>query len=572
MSKETALADGALIVTARHLKLFSLDDLAHAPSEVTFANKGTEHKFTARPSRLHLGEDGGALFGHAAEDAASELVSNSTEDRRAPKKFFLNMFKDSAKLARGAVSVLLAAGLVVALMIDPTASIRCQAVFAAFSTPSETYPLNFHADDFQGGLLRSVHVSSGSPDSHVVFGISAFNWSHDPLLKETFIGGVNVGGLLCYAKELIKAGETYLLNRESAGDVVLFFLKVEVDGVDVYVPFKRVHAVPPVEMERHALITTYFSREEGLDDETMWRSLAALARPVRPRSAASLASGYGTAAPVPVGGSLGFNYGRVCAVCYKECSGLFVPGPDAPKGPVMCPSCVLGKDALRHYVRCPRDKCAECPHGYAKVTGASGKQLCGPCGNGCPGFQPKYLADRCLIAGCGRTKCYVEVNSSGGPGYCPEHVPNKVHWRNRIATNHDGTLRVRYARAKLKLSDDGLTQEQEEGLLGGPRALASFYRRAHAGEFSVVSWRDVADMLTKEYHYGVPRLLFEDLEDISDEEWTRLSSGRYETRYRRLVALLADEVGIGEFKEAQKRKKADAKAAEKVAKKRKAAT
>lgn len=110
--------------------------------------------------------------------------------------------------------------------------------------------------------------------------------------------------------------------------------------MDVYVPFKRVHAVPPVEMERHALITTYFSRAEGLDDETVWRSLAALVRPVRPRSAASLAFGAGATAPVPVGGSLGFNYGQNCAVCHKRCrSRLFVPGSDAPKGPVMCGSC-----------------------------------------------------------------------------------------------------------------------------------------------------------------------------------------------------------------------------------------
>lgn len=226
MSEKTARADGALIITPRDLKLFSLDNRAHAPSEVTFADNGTEHKFTATPSRLRLGEDGGALFGHAAEDAASQLVSNATEDRRAPQKTFLNMFRDSAKLARGAVDVLLAAGLAVALMIDATAGVRSQTVFAAFSThSSKEYPLNFHADDFKGGLLRSVHVSSGSPDSHVVFGISAFNWSNDPLLKETFIGGVNVGGLLCYAEELIKAGETYLLNREGAGDVVLFFLK-----------------------------------------------------------------------------------------------------------------------------------------------------------------------------------------------------------------------------------------------------------------------------------------------------------------------------------------------------------
>lgn len=136
---------------------------------------------------------------------------------------------------------------------------------------------------------------------------------------------------------------------------------------------------------------------------------------------------------------------------------------------------------------------------------ASGKQLCGLCGNGRPDFLPKYLGDRCLIAGCGNHKYYVEVNSSGGPGYCSECVPDKVHWRCASYTNYDGTLRAsRKSRAKLKLSDDCLTLEQEEGLLGGPLALASFYRRAHAGEFSVVSWREVADVLGKEYHYKFP--------------------------------------------------------------------
>lgn len=579
VSVQDAKATGAPIIGPEQLAPLDKRTPSDAPSEVTFGVGGKSHKFTARPSHLHLDPKGEAktLFGRNAEAAAAKLVADET--RRgwpSENKVVLDVGRDAADLDRNAAGVLRGAAAAVARSIDAKATIRSQRVFATTGGPSSVArPMDFHVDDFQGGLLRSVHVSRDSCDSYVEFGIAAFDWYNHPLQKDTFIGGVNVGGLLSYAKELIEAGETYLLNREGAGDVALFFLKVTVDGVDVCVPFKRVHAVPRVHKTRHAIITTYFSRAEDLDDKTVYDSLAAKAQPLRSRDA----PGVAFAPPPPVAdASWDFSCGRRCKCCEKETSNLFVPRDGAPKDSdkTLCRECVAAKNVLDYYQRCLTDRCAECYDGFACFRDASGRQLCGWCCDGRLGYYPKSVGKRCLTKGCGLMKHYVRKNTIGGVGWCRKCVPDKVEWRNTMNTHPDGTSKARAAGPRQRsFKDDDLTEIDELRLLGGKRALDDFMRRVEAGELSIGNWRYVRLVLNMEYHYNVPRLILEDLnriEPYSDADWKTLSRNK-ERMWKKLTDDLCEEFeGNDAYEAAQKRRRDEAKAAKTPASKRRKAS
>ena len=481
---EDAKATGAPIIEPEQLAPLDKRTKADAPREITFDVGGEHHEFTAKPPHLHLGskDEAKTLFGRDAEAAAAQLVADETTERGwgSRNSFVLDLGRDAAKLARDAAGVLRGAAAAVARSIHATAKIRSLRVFASTTGPSSMGPaMGFHVDDFQGGLCRSVHVSRDGPDSCVEFGITAFNWHNKPLLNDTFIGGVNVGGLLSYAKALIGAGETYLLNREGAGDAVLFFLKLNVDGVDVCVPFKRVHAVPRVHTTRHAIITTYSCLAEDLDDKTVYDSLAAMAQPLRPRDAPGPAF---APPPVSVDDDVLYVCREHCDDCEKRTPSVFVPRHGA--GATLCAACVAAKNVLDEYQRCLPDKCAECYGGCAKFRDASGRQLCGECCDGRAGYYPKFVGDRCLIEGCGLKKAYVRMNAIGGGGFCWKCVPDKVEWRNQFSTDPDGTAKAPRQRT---FNDDDLTDVDIRRLLGGKPALADFMSRAAAGEFSVVN-------------------------------------------------------------------------------------
>ena len=572
VSVEDAKADGALIITEEELARFDKRTKADAPREITFDVGGEHHEFTAKPPHLHLGskDEAKTLFGRDAEAAAAQLVADESTERGwgSRNSFVLDLGRDAAKLARDAAGVLRGAAAAVARSIHATAKIRSLRVFASTTGPSSMGPaMGFHVDDFQGGLCRSVHVSRDGPDSCVEFGITAFNWHNKPLLNDTFVGGVNVGGLLSYAKALIGAGETYLLNREGAGDAVLFFLKLNVDGVDVCVPFKRVHAVPRVHATRHAIITTYSCLAEDLDDKTVYDSLAAMAQPLRPRDAPGPAF---APPPVSVDDDVLYVCREHCDDCEKMTPSVFVPRHGA--GATLCAACVAAKNVLDEYQRCLPDKCAECYGGCAKFRDASGRQLCGECCDGRAGYYPKFVGDRCLIEGCGLKKAYVRMNAIGGGGFCWKCVPDKVEWRNQSSTDPDGTAKAPRQRT---FNDDDLTDVDELRLLGGKRALDDFMRRVAAGELSIGSWRYVQIVLTREYHFNVPRLILEDLnriEPYSDADWKTLSRNK-ERMWKKLTDDLCEEFGGNDaYEDAQKRRRDEAKAAKTPASKRRKAS
>ena len=352
-----------------------------------------------------------------------------------------------------------------------------------------------------------------------------------------------------------KKTSALLVPREGAGDAVLFFLKLNVDGVDVCVPFKRVHAVPRVHTTRHAIITTYSCLAEDLDDKTVYDSLAAMAQPLRPRGEAGVAF-----APPPVVDDDDVLYvcREHCDDCEKRTPSVFVPRHGA--GATLCAACVAAKNVLDEYQRCLPDKCAECYGGCAKFRDASGRQLCGGCCDGRPGYYPKREGMRCLTEGCCLRKYYVRKNAIGGVGWCRKCVPDKVGWRHACNTNPDGSARYTGPRQRT-LNDDDLTDVDMRRLLGGKPALDDFMRRAHAGEFSVVNWKSVRDVLNRQYHYNVPRLILEDLDRIKEAAWKTLDSGPRQRLWERLAESLEIEVGEAAFTDAQKRRRDEAKAA-----------
>ena len=256
---------------------------------------------------------------------------------------------------------------------------------------------------------------------------------------------------------------------------MLFIVRIELeDGSEVFVPFKRFHAVLPVERERRALVTTY--GKTPLDSKQAREALVAVATVVQPAPAAPLASGRDDAERVTFGEDRadGFGCGHTCDCCQKKYTNLFVPREGA--GAALCAACVAAENVMDKYERCLRDRCAECYDGCAKFRDASGRQLCGECCNGRLGYYTKCVGERCLTEGCCLRKYYVRKNVIGGAGYCSKCVPDEVEWRHQDKTNPDGTSKVPRQRS---LDDDDLTEIDELRLLGGKRALDDFMRRAH---------------------------------------------------------------------------------------------
>ena len=301
-----------------------------------------------------------------------------------------------------------------------------------------------------------------------------------------------------------------------------------------------------------------------MDDKTVYDSLAAMAQPLRPRDAPGPAF---APPPVSVDDDVLYVCREHCDDCEKMTPSVFVPRHGA--GATLCAACVAAKNVLDEYQRCLPDKCAECYGGCAKFRDASGRQLCGECCDGRAGYYPKFVGDRCLIEGCGLKKAYVRMNAIGGGGFCWKCVPDKVEWRNQSSTDPDGTAKAPRQRT---FNDDDLTDVDIRRLLGGKPALDDFMRRAEAGEFSITDWQSVRDVLFRQYHYNVPRLILEDLDNIRDADWKILDSGPRQRLWERLAESLEIEVGEAAFTDAQKRRRDEAKAAEAPASKRRKAS
>ena len=337
---------------------------------------------------------------------------------------------------------------------------------------------------------------------------------------------------------------------------MLFIVRIELeDGSEVFVPFKRFHAVLPVERERRALVTTY--GKTPLDSKQAREALVAVATVVQPAPAAPLASGRDDAERVTFGEDRadGFGCGHTCDCCQKKYTNLFVPREGA--GAALCAACVAAENVMDKYERCLRDRCAECYDGYACFRDDSGRQLCGQCCKGRAGYYPKFRGDLCLTEGCCLRKDYVRMNTSGGVGWCRKCVPDKVKWRHVRTTNPDGTARYTGPRQRT-FNDDDLTDVDIRRLLGGKPALDDFMSRAAAGEFSIVP-KVLQTVSKRQYHRHVPYLLVKDMEgEEKADEWNGRS---YEFRWKHLSALLhAKFNGKNPHKDAQRLKKRAAKA------------
>ena len=226
MSKEAATASGAPIIDAKQLDGYPTRTHGQAPDTFKVVDvHGAEVEVTASPSNLRLGEKGGpaSLFDAKVDGAVATIVEAKTWDRTTWVSTV--GWSPGAGTASGPpVDVLRSAGAAVAAGIQAEGygsvpGVVNQRIFAA--QDSVEVPLAWHPDDFKtfGAHFRTVHVTRDSPPSDVGFAVGPVNYKNRPTDAGTFIEDVDLSGFVCAATERIAPGETYLLDREGAGDV-----------------------------------------------------------------------------------------------------------------------------------------------------------------------------------------------------------------------------------------------------------------------------------------------------------------------------------------------------------------
>ena len=224
MSKEAATASGVRIIDAKQLDGYPTRTHGQAPDTFKVVDvRGKEVEVTASPPNLRLGEKGGSasLFDADVDGAvATILEAAETWD----KTFWTHTVGSGPRggtVSGPPVDVVRSAGAAVVAEIQAEGygsepGIVNQRIFAARS--STTRPLGWHADVLRGHF-RTVHVTRDSPPSDVGFAVGPVNLENKPTDAGTVIEGVDLSGFVCAATERIAPGETYLLDREGAGDV-----------------------------------------------------------------------------------------------------------------------------------------------------------------------------------------------------------------------------------------------------------------------------------------------------------------------------------------------------------------
>ena len=223
MSKDEAVAAGVRIIDAKQLDGYRTRTHGQAPDTFKVVDvHGAEVEVTASPPNLRLGEKGGpaSLFDANVDGAVATIVEAKTWDRTTWVST-VGWSPGAGAVSGPPVDVLRSAGAAVAAGIQATGDgsvpgVVSQRIFAARS--STTRPLGWHADVLRGHF-RTVHVTSDSPPSDVGFAVGPVNLENKPTRAGTLIEGVDLSGFVCAATERIAPGETYLLDREGAGDV-----------------------------------------------------------------------------------------------------------------------------------------------------------------------------------------------------------------------------------------------------------------------------------------------------------------------------------------------------------------
>ena len=225
MSKEAAVASGVRIIDAKQLDGYPTRTHGQAPDTFEVVDvHGAEVEVTASPPNLRLGKekDGpGSLFGADVDGAVATILEAAETWDKTLWLQTVGWSPRASTVSGPPVDVVRSAGAAVVAEIQAEGygsapGIVNQRIFAARS--STTRPLGWHADVLRGHF-RTVHVTSDSPPSDVGFAVGPVNLENKPTRAGTLIEGVDLSGFVCAATERIAPGETYLLDREGAGDV-----------------------------------------------------------------------------------------------------------------------------------------------------------------------------------------------------------------------------------------------------------------------------------------------------------------------------------------------------------------
>ena len=227
MSKEAATASGVRIIDAKQLDGYRTRTHSQAPDTFEVVDVyGKELEVTASPPHLRLGEKGGSasLFDAKIDGEVATIVEAKTWNGTTWVSTVGGGPPGTVTASGPPVDVLRSAGAAVAAEIQATGGgsvlgVTQQRIFAAQG--SVEVPLAWHPDDLKtlGAHFRTVHVTGDSPPSDVGFAVGPVNYKNRPTDAGTFIAGVDLSGFVCAATERIAPGETYLLDREGAGDV-----------------------------------------------------------------------------------------------------------------------------------------------------------------------------------------------------------------------------------------------------------------------------------------------------------------------------------------------------------------
>ena len=224
MSEEEAKASGVRIIDAKQLDGYRTRTHGQAPDTFKVVDvHGAEVEVTASPPHLRLGEQGGpaSLFDAKVDGAVATVLEAAETWDKTLWLQTVGWSPRASTVSGPPVDVVRSAGAAVVAEIQAEGygsapGIVNQRIFAARS--STTRPLGWHADVLRGHF-RTVHVTSDSPPSDVGFAVGPVNLENKPTRAGTLIEGVDLSGFVCAATERIAPGETYLLDREGAGDV-----------------------------------------------------------------------------------------------------------------------------------------------------------------------------------------------------------------------------------------------------------------------------------------------------------------------------------------------------------------
>jgi hypothetical protein len=224
VSKVAAVASGAPIIDAKQLDGYPTRTHGQAPDTFKVVDvHGAEVEVTASPPNLRLGERGGSasLFDAKVDGAVATIVEAAETWDKTLWIHTVGWSPGGRTVSGPPVDVVRSAGAAVVAEIQAEGygsepGVVSQRIFAARS--STTRPLGWHADVLRG-KFRTVHVTRDSPPSDVGFGVGPVDMKNKPTKAGTLIAGVDLSGFVCAATERIAPGETYLLDREGAGDV-----------------------------------------------------------------------------------------------------------------------------------------------------------------------------------------------------------------------------------------------------------------------------------------------------------------------------------------------------------------